>query len=191
MSYDKMSSFKNNARFHEIRTTSSGGKSINVRTQDNNKIQFMTNTFKYNLESNKIVIPKDEWLDNDVYNVIKDHIVKKSQLIYGKKLSIDVINEMNNEYECNEICAKFPILEINGKHEFDGMIFDNAKKKIPLSKLKHDSDIQVVLELVGIYFIPKRFGISWKVVQIRSMPKTDLTKYSFDEFDDSEDATPL
>ena len=185
-----MLSFKNTAKFHEIRTTSAGGKSINVSTEDNKKVQFITNTFKFNFEKNKIIIPKDKWLDNELYDIIKDHIVKKSEIIYGKKLPIDVINEMNNDSECNDIFAKFPTFEINGETEFDGMIFDNAKKKIPLSKLKCNSNVQVILELVGIYFIPKRFGVSWKVVQIRTLPKTDLTKYSFDDFDDCEDATP-
>tara|TARA_B100001094_G_scaffold319286_1_gene363904 strand:- start:5216 stop:5773 length:558 start_codon:yes stop_codon:yes gene_type:complete len=185
-----MLSFKDDIVFHNIRTTSMGGKSINLTRKDNSKIQFISKSFAYNIDNDKMCIPKG-LSHEEIYATIKEYIVKHSEVIYGKKLSGDVIDGLYNEHEQSDLIAKFPIVDKNGRKEFDGIIFDNAKKHVPLCNLKEKCKIQVVVELVGIYFVPKRFGLSWKVVQVLTKPNVDLTKYAFRDLEYFEDAIPV
>jgi len=53
---------------------------------------------------------------------------------------------------------------------------------------------EAIVELVGLYFVAKEFGMSWKVVQLKVFPSERLKGYSFlcdsDEESDQSDAEP-
>lgn len=64
-------------------------------------------------------------------------------------------------------------------------VFDIDKNIIPLENIQKQSDVTCVLELTGLYFRAKEFGVSWKVIQIMSFPRLNLNEYAFVD-DDSE-----
>ena len=51
--------------------------------------------------------------------------------------------------------------------------------------------LDVIIDLVGVYFVPGKFGIAYKTTQIRVFPQS-LSKYAFIDDDDSDfsDAEP-
>lgn len=58
-------------------------------------------------------------------------------------------------------------------------VFDIDKNIIPLESIQKQSDITCVLELTGLYFRAKEFGVSWKVIQIMPFPRLNLNEYAF------------
>lgn len=72
-------------------------------------------------------------------------------------------------------------------------VFDNNKNVISLDSVKKQSEVSAVIELTGIYFIAKEYGVTWKLLQLMVHPKLDMTSYAFvdDSDDDMEDAEPV
>lgn len=85
--------------------------------------------------------------------------------------------------------AKLPFK--NG--EFDGNIYDDKRNLISFDKITKSCHVEAIVELTGIYFVQKEFGLSWKVVQLKVYPSEKMVGYSFLDDDDSEesDAEPI
>jgi hypothetical protein len=74
---------------------------------------------------------------------------------------------------------------------FEGEIFDEQKQAINSFPLSPNSlqpyRIEAMLKLNGIFFKPGKFGLSWKLEQLRLHPRNVLTHYAFtDELTDED-----
>ena len=69
-------------------------------------------------------------------------------------------------------------------------VFDDAKNHVGETALVKGSTVVVLMELVGLWFVNKRFGIKWKPLQVLLLPaqppppKAQLATYAF--LDDNE-----
>lgn len=72
-------------------------------------------------------------------------------------------------------------------------VFDKNKNVIDLHSVRKQSEVSAVIELTGIYFVAKEFGVTWKLLQLMVYPKLDMTSYAFvdDSDEDIEDAEPV
>lgn len=68
-------------------------------------------------------------------------------------------------------------------------IFDIDKNIIEIDKIPRQCDVTAVLELTGLYFKAKEFGVSWKVIQLMIFPRLNLNEYAFIDDDESDDDT--
>ena len=51
--------------------------------------------------------------------------------------------------------------------------------------------VEAIVELTGVYFVAKEFGLSWKIIQLKVFPNNKLQGYSFvSDSDDDSDAEP-
>lgn len=114
----------------------------------------------------------------------------ENQNWFGKRVSRDVVSEIykpqlrkNGDYP-PMFRAKLP----TGKNgEFLGDIFDQDKNPIRLESISKGCTVQAILQCVGMYFVAKEFGMTWKVVQLKVFPPVKLDGYSFIDDDDEED----
>lgn len=70
-------------------------------------------------------------------------------------------------------------------------IFDIHKNILDVKNIDKHLDVSAVIELTGIYFVAKQFGLSWKLLQLMIHPKVKLSNYAFiDSDEDEEHAEP-
>lgn len=87
--------------------------------------------------------------------------------------------------------ARFPTHPDTGV--FMGDIFDKNKNLVTERMITPGCEVEIIVELVGIYFVAKDFGTSWKVIQAKVFPTERLCGYSFicdSESEDESDAEP-
>jgi hypothetical protein len=114
-----------------------------------------------------------------------------------KQITQSVIQELynpsmkhKNEKYPPEFRAKFPTNEFG---KFIGEIYDQSKYLTTQEAITKGCEVEAVVQLTGIYFVAKEFGVSWKVIQIKVYPNVPkLVEYSFleDSDDDKSDAEP-
>lgn len=66
-------------------------------------------------------------------------------------------------------------------------IFDINKNILDVNSVNKNIEVSAVIELTGIYFIAKEFGVSWKLLQLMIHPKVKLSNYAFIDSDDDDD----
>jgi len=87
--------------------------------------------------------------------------------------------------------ARFPTHQDTGN--FIGDIFDKDKNVVSAGAINPGCQVEAIVELVGLYFVAKEFGTSWKVIQLKVYPKESVRGYSFicdSDSDDQSDAEP-
>ena len=118
---------------------------------------------------------------------------EQCQSWFKKHLDTSVIDEIyRNTLRTQKNHAplmKFKLPTRNGA--FLGDVFDQNKQKVDLSCITKGSSIQAIIECVGMYFIAKEFGITWKVVQLKVYPPNRLLGYAFVDDDSDEEVEPV
>jgi hypothetical protein len=87
--------------------------------------------------------------------------------------------------------ARFPTHQDTGN--FMGDIFDNNKNVVRIGAITPGCQVEAIVELVGLYFVAKEFGTSWKVIQLKVYPVERIRGYSFicdSDSDSQSDAEP-
>ena len=157
-------------------------------TSNGDTIQSLNLTLSSSTESNIMIKTFLEVLDES--NII---YAEKSSLKWFKKLlSRDIIMSMYNMQVQND---KFKVKLPMKNSDFEGLVFDKNNKEIELESIKPGCTVQCIIECSGIYFMPSKFGISWKALQIKLLESPTETGYSFideeiiDKFEDVEPMT--
>jgi len=112
---------------------------------------------------------------------------KNSNSWLSKSLDNDAINQIYKK-QLKKSDQYPPILRVKIPTNSVGplvTVFDIDKNIIPLENIPKQCDITCVIELTGLYFRAKEFGVSWKVIQIMPFPRLNLNEYAF-VGDDSE-----
>jgi len=126
--------------------------------------------------------------------VIKQAVIKSEEW-FGRQLPEEEISTMFRP-SIRETKPGFPPIFkaklFMNEGEYEGDVYDMNKNLVSLGSLEKMSRIQVMVELVGIYIVPKAFGITWKISQIKIHPSKVVSGYSFkDEVDDGvQEASP-
>lgn len=137
-----------------------------------------------------------DFLNNFDLNNVTQAANHSSSWFQGKTLKTNVVQELYNpSMKQNKdiyppiFRAKFPV---NDYGVFVGEIYDTNKNIIHQDAISPGCEVEAVVQLVGLYFVAKEFGVSWKVVQLKVHPKRNHIKgYAFvDDEDDMSDAEP-
>jgi len=111
---------------------------------------------------------------------------------FSKNLDEDAINQIYKTQLKKSDSNYPPLMRIKIPTNSKGpliTIFDIDKNVISLDQVQKQCDVSAVIELTGLYFKAKEFGMSWKVVQLMVYPRLNLNTYAFvddddDDFDD-------
>tara|TARA_B110000977_G_scaffold178745_1_gene236677 strand:- start:1980 stop:2630 length:651 start_codon:yes stop_codon:yes gene_type:complete len=119
--------------------------------------------------------------------------VEKSKEWFKKQLDQSVIDEIyRNTLKTQKNYAPIIKVKVPTKQgKFLGDIFDQNKNKVDLESIQKGSTVQAIIECVGMYFIAKEFGITWKVVQLKVYPPNKLNGYSFVDDNSEEEVEPV
>ena len=127
----------------------------------------------------------------DQQNISK--AVENSPSWFKKKLGSDTVAELyrsqlrKNAGFAPTFKIKFPTK--NG--EFLGDIFDANRRPIGMDQITKNCHVEAIIECVGMYFVAREFGVTWRVVQLMVYPNNKLDAYSFIDEDEEEDAEPM
>lgn len=131
--------------------------------------------------------------DFDTRNI---HVAtENSNTWFKKSLNGDTVSELYNKTLKNPnpnyppmFKAKLPFKDGN----FVGEVYDTSKKLIDFSNITKGCYVEAIVELTGVYFVAKEFGLSWKVIQLRVHQSERLNGYAFADDSDSDcsDAEP-
>lgn len=91
--------------------------------------------------------------------------------------------EINNKYPAN---FKVSVPYRDGK--FQCTAYGPDKKEIDLSTVNlQGARITAIMQCVGIWVVGKKFGCSWKVVQMMINPKSNIPKFAFQNLENEVD----
>lgn len=111
---------------------------------------------------------------------------------FKKSLDTSVIDELyRSTLKTQKNYAPIMKVKMPTRHDvFLGDIFDQNKEKVDISSIEKGCSVQAIIECVGMYFVAREFGITWKVVQLKVYPPNKLTGYAFVDEDEPEDVEP-
>ena len=112
---------------------------------------------------------------------------------FKKHLEESVIDELyRSTLKTQKNYAPMMKVKMPTRHDvFLGDIFDQTKNKIDMSNIAKGSSVQAIIECVGMYFVAREFGITWKVIQLKVYPPNRLTGYAFVDDEPDEDVEPV
>lgn len=109
-------------------------------------------------------------LNNEVIQELYKPVIKQNQN-YAPMIKVKLPTDKNNNALCD--------------------IFDKHKNNTNIDYIEKGSYAQTIIECIGIYFIKKEFGTTWRIIQMKVDPPSKLSNYSFVDDDDTEDAEPI
>lgn len=143
--------------------------------------------------------------------LVQDAVKNSQPWFKKKKTSLEVCKALYNpqirlskDKETGEPNGQYPptfkVKMPNRDGRFTSDVFDLDRKKVANEDLESylvkGSQVQALIQCVGIWVVDGKFGCNWKVQQLRVWPPKGLSGYSFlpdsdddelDESDDSED----
>jgi len=145
----------------------------------------------------------------EVLRVIDQHTkqfaVDNSELWFGKKQKMEVLDEFyksaekhskNDKYP-STLKMKLPVKTVGDKYipQFD--VYNESKElvnivndsEIDVSCLEKGSEIVAIIQCTGVWFVGKtQFGVGWKIVQLKTFRNQKLVGYSIVDDDPEEEA---
>ena len=186
--------------FAAPRVNAMGGQSIGI-TYDGDKLRVELPTcrlpFGLNCYNNKYSVDvsvNDATFKEFVSNFdacIQKTAFDNTKLWFNKTLSEDSIGELykkclkvNNPKYDPLMCFKF--------NPSEASVFDYNKNAVSYQNISKGNNVKIIAELIGVYFVAKEFGTTWKVIQLKLMndPVKTLSEYAFIDDDEQEDAEP-
>lgn len=125
---------------------------------------------------------------------IKKDAFEYSTEWFGKQLTEEEINKLYVPVLKKDDTGKYPpkitCKLTQTKSDFDCTFYDKSKKMIDISNIKKGTQVQVVIECIGMYFIKKQFGLTWKCLQMQLCSRDTLKGYAFKDDITDESADP-
>lgn len=200
---DKYTSFNmNDLSFSEPKPSYSGGQCVYVNYKQHSKLRIQSPPIyaPFGISTNKkgkkyIKLSLNDNSFKQFIAQIDDHVtstgVSKSVDWFKKELSADAVKDMfvrswevgNPAYPPN-MFMNYP----TQNDEFTGEIYDVNNKEVSEKVIKEKTRLQVVVDLIGIYFKPKEMRLSWKLVQIKVLPPAPAKGFAFKLRNEEEDS---
>ncbi len=97
-----------------------------------------------------------------------------------------VTGDRSDEYK-----PRFKVTVPYRDNAFTCDVFDSSKELIDLDKVDaKGAKVAAIIQCTGVWFAGGKFGVSWKVVQMKVMPnKTKLVGYALVDVDDDHAAS--
>lgn len=77
------------------------------------------------------------------------------------------------------------VMKIRTSREMEA--YTNDQKEIELSDVKENSEVGLIVNMQGLWFTKTRFGIVWKIMQIKLKKPKTKREYMFDDDDNVDD----
>jgi hypothetical protein len=180
-----------------------GGQTVFVNDQQRNKIRICTpkcylpfGISEYN-DQRSLQFSLDTVKNDDFIKFIQSFdklniktATENSSSWFKKSLNSDTISELYNS-SLKQNNPKYPPM-LKAKLPcksgvFVGEIYDKNRTLIDMSSITKGCYVEAIIELTGIYFVAKEFGMSWKVIQLKVFPSEKLTGYAFNDDSSSDD----
>lgn len=195
--------------YSDPKINSLGGQIVFINTPDRNKLRINTPkcklpfgvseyNSKYSLQlSLQGMSDQMEHFKKFLNNLDDKNIEmgsKFSSKWFKKNLTKDTVTELynpilkqNNPKYPPNIKVKLPFRD----DTFQGEVFDSNRNVISLNDITKGCHVEAIIELSGIYFVAKEFGISWKVIQLKVYPSEVIKGYAFIEDDESDNESDI
>lgn len=129
---------------------------------------------------NKDFVEKLKEIDDEILKYVKD---KKQEWFPGKDItdSFLEVGQIGSVRE-NKANKKEYIFQLKSSKEMQ--IFDMNKNKLTEKDIGTEDEVSFIMQLVGIWFTATRWGLSWKIQQVRKhKTKEPFKGYLFCEDD--------
>lgn len=121
---------------------------------------------------------------NKYDDMIIQQAVLSSETWFSKKLDESFLRGVYETSVSDDGVLEAPFAKIKGS--VVAIAFDEDKNNIKLSDVVQGSTWDIVIELVGIWFLKKTFGPVWRVIQLRhSRNKAVPSGYMFSDENES------
>jgi len=129
---------------------------------NNNFVEVHLNNEDYKQEIQRV--------DDELFSILKD---KKEDWFVGKGLTDQFLDT-----------GYLPTLKRNGDWKLNVSdhinIFDDSKNNIDIDELQIGDSMRCIVQLMGLWFTNTRWGVSWKIIQIKkSLKKVTKNEYMF------------
>ncbi len=184
-----------------------GSQSINIQYNANNLIIQCPKSFVYKglqtSEYSKSYV--DIYFDDKSHKSSKfikfiqsvdDSIVKNalnnSVAWFGKQLDEKTIDEIYRPTLRSDEHGVYMRVKLPCKDDkFIGEIFDKYKQLSQIEIIQPNCTVQIILECIGVYFVSREFGLTWKALQMK-VSSAQVKKCLFVDDDDIQEfALPI
>ena len=121
----------------------------------------------------------------DLDNHIMEHAKENSEEWFGKKMSDELIKEFYKQSYDQKNPNYPPNFRV--KIHKDVNIYDTKRQIQDLSYLDKGDNAAMVVELSGIWISGKRFGVTWRLKQMKVYKQAKLNSYAFIDSEDEDE----
>ena len=200
----------NDIKFTEPKTNSLGGSSVYVSYNGEkltmqvpkSKCPFGLSCQSFDGQPDKYEVSitlngqterSQQWKDwvGEFDEKVKSEAVKNSKSWFksAKEKSAGVIEELykpmivesKKDYPPTQ---KFKIPFKDGKCY--ATVFNDKRNEVTVDAIEKGCNITLIVEVQGLWFVGKQFGVTWRVVQAKVFPLLKLTSYAFKDEDDED-----
>ena len=133
---------------------------------------------------------------NDLDSKMINSAFENSPTWFKKQQSEAVIKELYTSIICHakdkntgEITDRYPptfkitLPMKNGKHDFE--VYNQSKDLVPLDSVDlKGARVTALIQCLGVWIAGVKFGVSWKLVQMKVVPQKKLQGYSFKDVEE-------
>jgi hypothetical protein len=132
-------------------------------------------------------------LDN---KLIEDGLVNSQTWFKKKHSSADVLKELYTPMvkfpkdKNGEVTDKYPpTIKLSLPHngtDFTCDVYDSKKNIVDLNSIETKSaKVSAIIQCMGIWMVGSKYGVSWKVIQMKVTPPATIKGYAFKEIEET------
>jgi hypothetical protein len=160
---------------------------VRVTKTDESRIFEQVNKAEVLSEAHCFRVPKTVSLSK-YDEIIINQAIKSSETWFSKQVEEGVLRGVYESSISDDGVIEAPFTKIKGK--VITLAFNSDKENVELSTVVPGSQWDMLIELVGIWFLKKTFGPVWRVIQLRHSKVSSNavpTKYMFTDDEHQED----
>ena len=195
--------FVRNVRFGESTPMARGGSIINVFDAEGRKMNFQTPKLRapFGLDRTyeKPYVPEFEKTLRDLESTVIDAVIDKYEAWFGKTEDPEVVRGLFTSTLRDDPMGRYPatwkvsIPMYGGRCQTD--VFESVDggkvRSASLDVIERGSSVVVLVEMAGLWFVDRKFGIRWKPIQILATPKPAFAPAPTTSASDSDAAAPM
>ena len=173
-------------RFGEPMPMARGGSVINVFDAEGRKMTFQTPKLRAPFGLDRTYekpylamscgdVPDFEKTLRDIEAAVIDAAISKYGEWFGKTEDPEVVRGLFTSTLRDDPMGRYPatwkvsIPMYGGRCQTD--VFDENHREASLDVIERGSNVIVLMEMAGLWFVDRKFGIRWKPIQILATPK--------------------
>lgn len=119
-------------------------------------------------------------IDEQMLEYVKSN---KSEIFKSKEVTDEMI-EVGQSESVKEIRSEY-VIQLNIEKGVE--VYDTKKENIDVNEIEKKCEISTIVQFVGLWFSASRWGIAWKVKQMRMHKDKKMKGYMFDDNEEESD----